>query len=265
MGRLTAYIFSRFRQWEHPAQVGMALALALLLVTLAVAAVGPANLRQPALIGAFGLLFAAQIIFMWANRHLVTPFTRAQRAYLAEDFATARQILETLDTAGQANVRALTLLGNTYRQLGLLGESEDALTKALNFDPADPFPRYGFGRTLLVKGLYADAAEAIARALADGAPPVVRIDLAEALYRQGRESEARPILQTDRVIVQEPYRLLLVDYLLYRMGAGEPPAAAVVRDGLPFWQDQARRFQHTPYGQALLDDVRQMQALLEEK
>lgn len=265
MRRLTAFFISRFRQWERPAQVGMALALALLLVTLAVAALGPATLRQPALIGAFGLLFAAQFIFMWANRHLVTPFTQAQRAYLAEDFETARRILESLENAGKASVRALTLLGNTYRQLGLLGESQDALTKALNLDPSDPFPRYGFGRTLLVKGLYAEAAEAISRALADGAPPVVNTDLAEALYRQGREEEARPILESNRDTVQEPHRLLLVDYLLYRMGTAERPAAERVQAGLPFWQDNVRRFRETPYGHALAEDVRQMQALIEER
>lgn len=265
MGRLTAFFTSRFRQWERPAQLGMVLALALLLVTLAVAALGPVNLRQPALIGAVGLLFAAQLIFMWANRHLVTSFTQAQRAYLAEDFETARHLLESLDAAGKANVRALTLLGNTYRQLGLLGKSQDALTNALNVDPYDPFPRYGFGRTLLVKGLYAEAAEAISRALADGAPPVVNIDLAEALYRQGREQEALTILQSNRTITQEPHRLLLVDYLLYRMGIDERPAAKQIRAGLPFWQDSARRFSATPYGHALADDVRQMQALMEEQ
>lgn len=264
MGRFTAFIIGRFQQWERPAQLGLALALVLLFFVLLTAVVGPPGLRQTALIGAFGLLVTVQVIFMWANRHLVTPFTQAQRAYLAEDFETARRILEALDAANKANARSLTLLGNTYRQLGLLDESQDALTKAVTFDPADPFPLYGFGRTLLVKGLYIEAADAIVRAVALGASPVVNIDLAEALYRQGEQEEARTILQSNRVTVQEPHRLLMVEYLLYRMGAGQQPSYEQLQGGLPFWQESATRFQHTPYGHALADDVRHMQQLMEE-
>lgn len=264
MRRFVAVFIHRFRQWERPAQVGLALALALLVVVLLAAAVGPAGWRQPALIGAFGLLLAAQVIFMWANRHMVTPFTRAQRLYLAEEFDAARQLLEDLAAAGKPDVRGLTLLGNTYRQLGRLDESQEALTKALTLDPADPFPLYGFGRTLLVKGLYSEAAETFDRALAAGAPSITTIDLGEALYRQGREDQARSVLQTNRAAAHEPHRSLLVDYLLYRLGAGGPPAREQVQAGLPFWMDSARRFQHTPYGQMLAEDVWHMQALTEE-
>lgn len=264
MRRYISFLVGRFRDWETSARIGFVLALALLVVTLGAAAVGPVVLRQPALIGAFGLLVAIQVIFMWANRHLVTPFTQAQRAYLAGDLETARHILESFDAAGKANGRALTLLGNTYRQLGLLDESQDALTKAVTFDPSDPFSLTGFGRTLLVKGLYVEAADAIVRALAAGAPAVVSIDLGEALYRQGENEEACKILQSNRVAVQEPQRLLMADYLLYRMGAGQPPSHEQLQAGLPFWHESVRRFQHTPYGYALADDVRHMQQLMEE-
>lgn len=264
MRRFTAFVTGRFQQWEPSARIGLALALTLLVITLLAAAIGPSSLRQPALIGAFGLLLSVQVIFMWANRHLVTPFTRAQRAYLSEDFETARHILEPLDTAGKADARALTLLGNTYRQLGLLDESQDALTKAVTFDPSDPFPLYGFGRTLLVKGLYVEAADAIVRAITAGAPPVVNIDLGESLYRQGKNEEARKILQSNQVAVQEPYRVLMADYLLYRIGVGERPSHETLQAGLPFWQESVSRFQHTPYGHALADDVRHMQRLMEE-
>lgn len=264
MGRFTAFLISRLRQWERPAQVGLLLALVLLAAALLTAALGPASLRVPALTGAFGLLLAVQVIFMWANRHMVTPFTRAQRLYLAEDFTGARQTLEALVAAGKADVRALTLLGNTYRQLGLLDESQESLTKALSLDPADPFPLYGFGRTLLVRGMYAEAEAAFDRALMAGAPAIATIDLGEALYRQGRGEQACSILQANRTAADEPHRALLVDYLLYRMGAGERPAREQVQAGLPFWLDVARRFQHTPYGQMLAEDVRHMQALTEE-
>lgn len=264
MGRFITFLVDRFRQWERPAQIGLALAFGLLVMTLLAAAFGPATLRQPSLIGAFGLLIAVQVIFMWANRHLVTPFTQAQRAYLAEDFDTTRRILESLDAADKSNARSLTLLGNTYRQLGLLDESQDALTKAVIFDPSDPFPLYGFGRTLLVKGLYVEAADALVRAVAAGAPPVVHTDLGETLYRQGKNEEARTTLESNKGTTQEPHRVLMAGYLLYRMGAGQPPSQELLRAGLPFWLASARRFQHTPYGRALADDVRHMQQLMEE-
>lgn len=265
MGRLTAWLVNRFRAWERPAKIGMALALALLALALLALVFGPPSIRQPVLIGVFGLLIAAQAIFMWANRGLVTPFTRAQRAYLAEDFEAARETLERLEQAGKADVRALTLLGNTYRQLGDLEKSEQVLTKALSLRPSDPFPLYGFGRTLLIRGFYAEAVEAIHRALASGAPPVVYLDLGEALFRQGQVEETQAALRVYRQQADgEPHRVLMADYLLYQLGAEPPPSRERLQAGLPFWQENARRFRHTPYGQSLAEDVRQMQALIEE-
>ena len=263
MGRYTAFLISRFRQWERPVRVGFVLAVVLLVASMLAAAYGPPNWRQPALVGAFGLLLAAQFIFMWANRHLVTPFTQAQRLYLTEDFAGAQQILEELLAAGKADIRALTLLGNTYRQLGLLAESQEVLTKALSLDPADPFPLYGFGRTLLIRGMYAEAASVFEQALTAGAPAITTIDLGEALYRQGQFERAASVLRSYRA-ADEPHRVLLVDYLLYRLGEQERPARERVQAGLSFWQETAQRFQHTPYGQQLAEDVRHMQALTEE-
>ncbi len=265
MGRLTAWLVSRFRGWERPAQIGITLALVLLALTLLALFLGPASIRLPALIGAFGLLVVMQVIFMWANRGLVTPFTQAQRAYLAGDFEAARDTLQRLEQAGKADVRALTLLGNSYRQLGDLENSERVLTKAVSLGTSDHFPLYGFGRTLLVRGLYAEAAEAINRALALGAPPVVYLDLGEALFRQGQAEEARAALRASyEAASSEPHRLLMADYLLYQLGAEPPPSRQRLQAGLPFWQENARRFRHTPYGQSLAEDVRHMQALIEE-
>jgi tetratricopeptide (TPR) repeat protein len=263
MGRLTARLIAAFRAWERPAQIAFTSAIVLLLVTLVMLRAGPPELRQPALIGFFGLFFGAQIIFMWANRTMVTPYTQAQRRYLAEDFDGARTILETLHQGGKADVSSLTLLANTYRQLGLLDQSEEVVKRALEIRSFDHFPLYGFGRTLLVKGEYAQASARFREALEAGAPPIVEFDLGEALFRQGAADEARPYLERARLRTSEPFRLLMVDYLLYRMGLGEPPAAALLRAGLPYWRDHAQRFQHTLYGQTLALDVAAMQILLE--
>jgi tetratricopeptide (TPR) repeat protein len=256
-GTLTA----QFRRWERPAQVALLLALALMVLVLGIGAFGADDLRQPALIGFFGLFIMMQIIIMWANRSMVTDFTRAQRRYLAEDFEGARTLLENLRAADQADAQELTLLGNTYRQLGDVESSEAILLEALDKRPEHHFPLYGFGRTLLVSGRYAEAAQTIQQAVAAGAPPVVQVDLAEAHYRAGAVDEARTVLETLE-IADEPPRRLLVAYLRHQLNAGNVPAHDLIEAGLPYWQATAGRFHHTQYGQDLLEDIRSMQALL---
>src|SRR5690242_19779871 len=113
MGRLAAYIIQRFRTWDAPSRFALLIALGLLFVILLMLAFGPPNLRQPSLIGFIGLMIAIQLIFMWGNRGMVTPFTQAQRFYLAEDFESARQVLENLNLNGKPDAQSLTLLGNT--------------------------------------------------------------------------------------------------------------------------------------------------------
>jgi tetratricopeptide (TPR) repeat protein len=264
MGRLTGYLLRSFRTWERPSQVAMLVALALFIVTLVMLLFGPVTLRQPALIGFIGLIITIQIIFMWANRGMVTPFTQAQRFYLAEDFESARHILESGFSPDKPDIQVMTLLGNTYRQLGILDKSEEVLTKAVELRPFDHFPLYGFGRTLLIKGFYASAGDVIGRALEAGAPPIVQFDLGEARYRQGRVEDARLSLEAAHELFQEPHRALMTHYLLYRLGVSEPPPRDLIHSGLAYWQDNAVRYRSTPYGQVLADDVRQMQMFMEE-
>ncbi len=130
------------------------------------------------------------------------------------------------------------------------------MSEAVDKAPDHYFPLYGFGRTLLSEGRYAEAVVAIRRALELNAPPVVRADLAEALYRLNMPEEALAAL--DSVPTDEPQRALMVAYLLYRLGAADPPVAEVVQAGLPYWEAAAERFRHTPYGLALARDVRAM-------
>jgi tetratricopeptide (TPR) repeat protein len=264
MGRLTAYLFRSIRAWDAPSRFALITAAILLMVTLLSLLFGPQSIRSPSLVGFVGLIIVLQVIFMWGNRGMVTPFTQAQRFYLAEDFESACQVLEALTVNGKADVQSLTLLGNTYRQLGLLDESEEVLTKALDIRPLDHFPLYGIGRTLLVKGQYAQAADKIKQALDVGAPPIIQFDLGEALYRLEKSDQARLVLEAAARVSQEPHRVLMSRYMLYRLGAGEPPLGDVVAVGLPYWQNNAIRFQDTPYGQLLADDIQQMQAFMEE-
>jgi tetratricopeptide (TPR) repeat protein len=263
MGRFTRYLFRSFRTWERTSQLSMLLDLGLLVLTMLVALFGPPALRQPALIGFFGLVVVAQIIFMWSNRGMVTAYTQAQRAYLAEDFETARRLLEPQAAEAKADVKALTLLGNTYRQLGLLDKSEQVLTKALALRPEDHFPLYGFGRTLLVQGHYAEAAEALQHAVEAGAPPIAQVDLGEALYRAGEPTRALTALRAASQLQQEPHRALLVGYLLNRLGAAVD--VPLLADALDYWREQAERYRSTPYGAALAEDVQHMRILIEQR
>jgi hypothetical protein len=112
-------------------------------------------------------------------------------------------------------------------------------------------------------GRYTESAAAFRQALEAGAPALTHLDLGEALYRQSLFDEARTEL-ADSDAVQEPFRELMRQYLLYCMGAGQKPARTLLQAGITYWQDHAERFSHTPYGQALANDIRQMQPLMEE-
>ncbi len=265
MGKITAYLFSKFRAWEQSTQLAFITAFVLMLIALVVFSVSTGELRQNALIGFIGLIFALQVIFMWGNRTMVTAFTLAQRRYLAEDFDGARQILEQFHTTGKPTVSSLTLLANTYRQLGFLEESEEIVKKALALRPFDHFPLYSFGRTLLIKGLYVQAAETIQQAIEANAPPIVYFDLGEAQYRAGNFEAAAAALGQLGDVDQEPFRSLMTAYLLYRMQLGAAPAVELVNTGIVYWQELADRFKTTSYGQILADDVAYLQSLVEER
>jgi tetratricopeptide (TPR) repeat protein len=264
-GGLTANFLAHFRLWDRPSQIALFIAIGLLIITLLVSAFGPSELRLPTLAGAAGLFLATQIIVLWGNRGLVTPYTQAQRQYLAEDFEGARQTLEQELATHKSDLRILTLLGNTYRQLGILDKSEAILSEAINIQPDHHFPLYGFGRTLLMQGRYTEAAEAFERAISAGAPSIVHVDLGEAYYRQGSMDKARETLMNAHSIAVEAYRKLMADYILYRLGDGQPPSKEVLAEGLPYWQATADRFRQTAYGNSLAQDVHHMQRLAEGK
>jgi tetratricopeptide (TPR) repeat protein len=238
------------------------MAIVLVLLAIVIALVGPSELRQVATIGAMGLVITAQVIFLWANRGMVAEYTRAQHHYLESDFESARAILEELRNSGKADFRALTLLGNTYRQLGQLSESEMVLLDAVDLAPKHPFPVYGIGRTFMAYGRYPEAAGAIDQALKDGGAEVIWFDAGEAHYRLGNKLKAIELLQSALPRVQdEPHRALMAGYLLYRLDAGQAPGPELVEQGLPYWERQSKVFEATPYGTALAQDIANILAI----
>lgn len=245
-----------FTTWERTTKIAFMLGVVLLVVALLSALLAPAEVRVPVLGGAGALLLVIELTILWGNRGMISAFTRAQRLYMDGDFAGALTLLEGV--RAKADARALTLLGNTYRQLGRLAESEAVLSEAVDKAPNHYFPIYGFGRTLLSEGRYAEAVDAIQRALVLGAPSVVQGDLGEAYYRLGKRDDA--VLALHNAAVNEPHRALMAHYLLSRMGAASPPSAEIVEAGVAYWRATAERFRETPYGVALESDVYEMQS-----
>jgi tetratricopeptide (TPR) repeat protein len=248
-----------FYAWERSTKIAFVLGGILLVVALIVTLIAPPDARPQLLVGMGLLLIVLEVTILWGNRSMISVFTRAQRLYMEGELEAARDLLET--ARPKADARTLTLLGNTYRQLGQLHESETVLSEAVDKAPDRYFSLYGFGRTLLSEGRYAEAADAIRRALEVGAPPVVQADLGEAYYRLNQAEAAIAALNAAAAIkggLGEPQRALMVSYLLFRLGQAAPPDPDLVQSGLPYWQAMAERFHDTPYGAALTLDVREM-------
>jgi len=262
LGGITQTFISRFRGWDNPSRSAFLIAGGLMIGLILFGRALPEGLRQNALIAVAGLFVVMQGVFLYANRGMVSALTVAQREYLAEDFVGARQTLETMLAKGlRPDFRALTLLGNTYRQLGMADESFDILTKAVQAAPHHHFPWYGFGRTLMTLGRYTEAVEAFERALAQGAPPIAHLDHAEALYRAGAGSEM--VLQALDAAggSDEPYRALWLAYLRWRAIGENPPSRDLIEAGGAYWRAMAERFAHTVYGQGINADLKHLQEI----
>lgn len=235
--------------WDAPTRTGLVIALVMMVGMVGIYAFGPDALRVPAVMGIAALVTSVQLLILWGNRRMVTPFTKAQRLYLNGKAEEAVTVLEAVRADGKPDVQDLTLLGNLYRQRGDLAASEAVLTDALAISPDFHFPLFGMGKTKLNNGEYAEAVLFIARALENGAPPVVAYDLMEAHYRAGDMQSALAVELEEKGA--EPYRLLLA-----AMMRGETPDTEIIAAGLPYWQQVAERFAHTPYGADVAADLR---------
>jgi len=259
MMEITRMLTKQVPDWDRPTQIALGTALALSGVMIGVALFGGEALRVPAILAIGSLFLTIQGIALWGNRNLVTPFTKAQRLYLRGELNAAREVLEAQRATGAMDVQELTLLGNIHRQTGELATSETILQAALEAVPGHYFPLVGLGRTQIAQGDYPAAVGNLQEALEGGAPAVVRYDLAEAHFRAGDEAAAIATLPDDAEA--EPHRALMAAWLGYRAGGGDVPSAELVEAGLPYWEAAAVRFEGTPYGQALAQDIREMQAV----
>ena len=246
--------------WDRTVKTGVLTGLVLLLILLTLILGAPRDARPLLLVGVIGVVIVIQGLILWGNRHLVTAYTRAQRQFLAGDYELTRDTLlasvaESEQNGKRPSVDTLTLLGNTYRNLGLLRESEDILTTTLQRQPQNPFPLYGFGRTLLAAGRFAEAEAYFQRALDAGGPAGIVFDVALSQVLQDRLDAASQILRTiAQDTTQDAARRWIAQQLLpVEQQTDFSLSASEIQSGIMFWQKEAARFANTPYGQRVTD------------
>ena len=242
--------------WDKPSKIALGIAIILLVLLLALGFTGPAEFQLPARIGAFGLLVSLQLLFLWANRRDISPYHQAQQHFIAGEYQQARAILERIPASARVSVDALVLLGNTYRHLRHDDASQRALARALEHKPRHHLALFSMGKLRLVAGEYEIAQIFFARALEAGAPAAVQFELGQTWYLLGETEKAIGQLRGMRAYLhEEPARLMLAAYYLWRLGDGDLPARDQISVHIQFWRDEAERYHDTPYGAQLRVDV----------
>lgn len=249
-------LLGEIRRWDIASRIALATALLLLVLDALVLFTQP-DLQTPALIGGVGLVIATQAIFLWGNRSLITPYSRAQQHFLNGEFEAVRDILKAED---EPSIDVLVLLGNAYRNLGQLRESESVLRIALARKANYHFALYGLGKIRLAMGDYAEAIQHFDKALKVGAPEIIRFDKALAHYYLGENEQCLAELEK-MPDSGEIHRQAFAVYLHYTLTNARIDPSIVTR-GLAFWEAELERFSNTTYGQALAKDVERMRALL---
>jgi tetratricopeptide (TPR) repeat protein len=257
------------RLWETSSKIAFGIGVALLIPVVLMLIFGGESLRIPAVISIGGLVTVLQAIALWGNRHLVTPYTKAQRAFLKGDFQFVVELLEDLiqkhaRAKKSVNVDVYVLLGNAYRNLGRLDESLNILKQAEKAQPEYHFVMYGLGKTLGALGRYQEAITSIKKSLSQGAPSVVQFDLGFFSYLNGNVDEALTIFRDILPTIHEPHRQLMGYFILNQQHENYVISTDLLEQGLPFWQSEVQRFSNTPYGLQIQDDVKLLQKLIKE-
>lgn len=231
------------------------------------------TIHTPLLVAGAFVMVGGQLFLLLRNGVIRNDFHQAQSAFMKGDYQTAVRFLQDyLRSQDTPDLKALTLLGNTQRQLGNLDLSERHLREAIDLEPQNAFPLYGLGRTLLAKGKFSEAARFIQQALEQPTSrKSIRVELALALHYAGAESSEIVALcrQTARILRIETHRVLMANYLLYQhLDENRLDERQVAKriihhtvSGLAFWQSEAQRHAQTPFGERLKEDIAAIQRL----
>ncbi len=249
----------RLPEWDASSRLAFTIAVVLLIFLLALGFAGPPEIQLPARIGAFGLLVSIQLLFLWANRRDVSPYHQAQQHFIAGEYNQARTILEGIPEDSRVSVDALVLLGNTYRHLRSFEKCQRALTRALELKSQHHLALFSIGKLHLICGKYALAGDYFLRAIEAGAPEIVKFELGQACYIQGEHERAMRHLSEARAsLADDAPQLLMLQYYLFRLGQGEFPTRELVDATIGHWQDEAKRYEGTPYCAQLNADLEQL-------
>lgn len=207
-----------------------------------------------------------QLIALLWRKAPTDAFSLAQASFMRGEYEETALQLEILLLEDPHHGQAQTLLGNTYRQLGRLDESEFTLQQAVAAAPQDAFPSYGLGRTLLAKGHFEMASQQLGHAVANGSRKATMVELALAQFLANQTEQAITTAKSAaRQLQLEPYRVLMVNYLLQQLTQDQLAVAMMQRHaeaGLPYWQAEAQRFADTPYGERLTQELGRMQTII---
>jgi len=259
------HLARRLPEWDPASKMALGLGLVLLLLMVWLGFRGPEPVQLPARIGAFGLLLTIQLLVLWGNRRVLSPYHQAQQHFIHGDYLAARDILEMMPQSSPASVDALVLLGNTYRHLGQFEKSRAALEHALGLKPNYHFALYGMGKLNLTTGDYEAAVRFITKALLSGSPDGVQFDLGQAFYLlDDAEKSNHYFNNINSIIADEPAQAMLMAYYRFVMGTGERPSHRSIQEHIHYWQQEAVKYRQTPYGAALQKDVDALSACLKD-
>ncbi len=255
-------------------RLAVGLSIMMAIVLFVVLGQADSDSRVALAVGFAGLLALLQVMILLRGKGQQGNLLKAQKAFVDGRYDEAVSLLESqLQQQSTPDLKTLTVLGNTYRQLGRLDESAALLQQAVEQFPGKGFPVYGLGRTRLAQGYYHEAVQLIEQALKLGARKAVRADLALALYYA--EADQSRIIevaqQTGRMLNVENYRALMVNYLLAQFARNTAEAQLAKRvmhnsaSGLPYWRGEAKRHATTDFGQRLTSDVGRIEAILQEE
>ena len=256
----------RLPEWETPAKASLAIALPLLIMLLCIGFFGPESIQLLARLGAFGLLITIQLLFLWSKRRDASPYHQAQQHFIAGDYSAARDLLETMPERGRASVDALVLLGNTYRNLGNFISAQAALDQALELNSRHHLALFSAGKLQIAQGGYFEASEYFERAIQAGAPALVRFELGQALFLLGERDEARrQLIEARPALADDQAQLLLLQYYMQVMRAGDLPTSEFIQENIQFWRGEALKYSETPYGAHLAEIIADLGAEIEER
>ena len=116
-----------------------------------------------------------------------------------------------------------------------------------------------------MQGDYLATCEYIERAILAGAPELVRFELGQAHFLLDDHDEARRhLIEARPALADDKAQLLLFQYYMQALRAGDLPASEFIQENIQFWRGEALKYSETAYGVHLAEIVADLGAEIEE-